>query len=75
MFVSDNIGDFEKEQLDVLKDAFKPTKLQVLDAEYVSEDDIVITYMDNKEMYRLEFNIKDERVKQLKLSNKRPIAF
>ena len=67
LFVSDNIGDFEKEQLDVLKDAFKPTKLQVLDAEYVSEDDIVITYMDNKEMYRLEFNIKDGKSKTVKV--------
>ncbi|MFW5780598.1 MAG: glycoside hydrolase family 36 protein [Bacillota bacterium] len=57
LFVSDNIGDYNNEQLEVLKEMFEPSKLIVLDAEYISSDDIVITYMDKKEMYKLHLNI------------------
>ena len=67
LFVSDNIGDYEKEQLDVLKDTFKPSEKIVLDAEYVSQDDIVITYMEDKEMYKLEFNIATGENKTIKV--------
>lgn len=56
LFVSDNIGGYNDEQLELVKEAFEPAKYQILDAEYISDDDVSIKYMDGKEMYELKFN-------------------
>lgn len=56
LFVSDNIGAFDKEQMKLLKRMFKPTQNTVLDAEYLSNDTIAIKYVDGKDMFLLEFN-------------------
>lgn len=57
LFVSDNVGAFDEEQLNVLKQAFTPTENIVLDAEYVTNDEIVIKYMNGKDMYKLQYNV------------------
>lgn len=68
LFVSDNIGGFDKEQNKLLKEMFTPSKDIVLDAEYLNNETIAIKYVDGQNMYLLEFNINTGENATIKLS-------
>lgn len=57
LFVSDNVGGYGEKETAVLNMAFTPTARKVLEAEYVSADEIAIDYMEGEKIYRLTFNV------------------
>ncbi len=67
LFVSDNVGGYNDEQLKLLKQAFLPSKALILDAEYVSNDEVVIKYMEHKTMYQFRVNISTGQSSTVKL--------
>lgn len=58
LFVSDNAGDYNQKQMELLKHYFKKTNEKILAAEYTSKDIIKIDIDDNGTKKVLEFNIK-----------------
>ena len=57
LFMSDNIGDYNEEQLKVFKDTLDGAKKQVINAEYKTTDLIEIKYLENETEHHLTFNI------------------
>ena len=57
LFVSDNVGGYSEEKINLVKKYFKKTSRKVLDAEYVTKEDIIITYEENGVIKKLKFNI------------------
>ncbi|HKL74274.1 MAG TPA: glycoside hydrolase family 36 protein, partial [Clostridia bacterium] len=57
LFVSDNVGDFDEKQRELLLKTFAASNKKVIDANYMSADDIEIIYEENGKKYKLCFNI------------------
>lgn len=57
LFVSDNVGGYNDEQLKLIKQAFLPSKTLILDAEYVTKDEIAIKYVEGKKTFQLKYNV------------------
>ena len=62
LFVSDNAGDYDEKQLELLKKFFKKTDEKITAAEYVSNDVIAMELESSGERKRFEFNIKEGKV-------------
>ncbi|MDR2047728.1 MAG: alpha-galactosidase [Clostridiales bacterium] len=58
LFISDDAGVYDENQLKTLRAAFKKTDVKILSAEYTSKDDIRIEFTENGKEKFLEFNIK-----------------
>lgn len=57
LFVSDNIGDYDENQLAEVKNAFTESKAKIVSAEYVDSKNLRIVYLDNKQKYRWDINL------------------
>ena len=57
LFVSDNVGGYSDEKLELVKKFFKKTNRQVIDAEYVTSQDIVLTYKEDGKVKKLKYNV------------------
>ncbi len=62
LFVSDNAGDYNKKQMELLRHYLKKTNEKILAAEYTSKDIIKIDIDDNGKSKVLEFNLKTDNV-------------
>ena len=62
LFVSDNAGDYDEKQLELLKKFFKKTDEKITAAEYVGDDVIAMELESSGERKRFEFNIKEGKV-------------
>ena len=58
LFVSDNAEEYKGVDVDALRKVFAKSEFTVLDANYVSKDDIVIDLVKDGEPMQLKFNIK-----------------
>lgn len=56
LFVSDNVGDFDDKQKELLLNTFAASNKKVLDAEYIDEENLAITYLSEGKKYKLLFN-------------------
>lgn len=57
LFVSDNVGGYSEKQREKLIETFAPTEKKVLDAEYLDEDTVSVTYVENGEAYVLTYDV------------------
>ena len=57
LFMSDNIGDYNEDQMNVFKDTLDGAKKQVISSEYKTAELIEIKYIENEKEYELTFNI------------------
>ncbi len=58
LFVSDNVGGYSEETLELLKKFFKPTERKIIDAEYVTSSEIEITYSEaDGKVWKLRFDV------------------
>ena len=57
LFVSDNIGAYSDEDVELCKKFFTKNKRKVLDAQFVSLDDVEVIYENEGKKYKLAFNI------------------
>lgn len=57
LFVSDNVGDFDDKQKELLIRTFTKGNRNIIDVNYVSADDIEIIYIEEGKKYKLSFNI------------------
>lgn len=58
LFISDNAGDYSAVETEYLKKFFKPSKCKILYAEYISDNDMFIRFVEDTEETTLRFNIK-----------------
>ncbi len=56
LFVSDDIGDYDDNQLAILLESYKPFGGKVTKAEYISLDKISISYVEDGKAYKLVFD-------------------
>lgn len=56
LFVSDNVAEYSKEQLEILKDTFENKNTKIISAEFVKEDIIHLSFTENGKEKYLEFN-------------------
>ncbi len=56
LFTSDNVGDYNREKLDVLLHVFNNSQPELLSAEFITKDLIEIQYLENGEKKRLCFD-------------------
>ena len=56
LFVSDDINNYDDEKMEILLESYKPFDGKVLGAEYVSHDEIAITYEQNGVKKTLRYN-------------------
>ena len=56
LFVSDNVGDYDEEQMRVLKDVFTSQKAEILSAEYTGKKRITVKYRLDSEENTISFN-------------------
>lgn len=56
LFVSDDIGEYDEKQLEILLDSYKPFEGKILKAEYLNSGDIGVAYIENDEKHKLIFN-------------------
>lgn len=56
LFVSDNVSEYNGEQMRILKDVFYSEKAQILSAEYTDKKQITVTYLQNGEKETLVFD-------------------
>lgn len=59
LFVSENIGDYNEKQLDVVKKAFTQSKAKIISAEYILKDSIEIIYLEDNAKYKWLINLKN----------------
>lgn len=59
LFISDNVGEYNEEKMDILLHIFRNGQPEVLSAEFVTKDVMEIRYLENEEEQRLCFNIKN----------------
>jgi len=57
LFVSDNVGDFDEKQRELLLKTFTKSTKEILDVNYTSTDDVEIDYIENGKKYKMSFNI------------------
>ena len=57
LFVSDNIGNYDKEKLDILTETYKKFDGKILSAQFLTEDKMGIEYEENGRKYLLTFSI------------------
>jgi len=57
LFVSDNVGGFDDEQMAFIKKAFQKSERKVLDAYYTAPTRIFVKYIENKVEGSLEFDV------------------
>ena len=57
LFVSDNVGGYSDEKLELVKKFFIKTNRQVIDAEYVTNQDVVLTYKEDGKVKKLKYNV------------------
>jgi len=57
LFVSDNIGDYDKNQIEEVRKAFAPCKAKVVSADYIDKDNLRIIYIESKQKYQWDINI------------------
>ena len=53
LFTSDNVGDYNREKMDVLTHIFNNDKPELISAEFITKDIMEIHYMENGEEKRL----------------------
>lgn len=58
LFVSDNAEEYKGADVDALKKVFKKSEFKVIDANYVSDSDIVIDLLKDGKEKQLKFNLK-----------------
>lgn len=58
LFVSDNAGDYTPEETEYLKKFFRPSNAEIISAEYVTAEDILVKYIEDGKKKNLRFNIK-----------------
>lgn len=56
LFVSDDAGEYDEKQLEILLDSYKPFEGKILSAEYISADMIAIVYSEEGKRRSLVFN-------------------
>ncbi len=56
LFTSDNVGDYNREKMDVLLHIFNNSQPKLISAEYMTKDVIEVKYLENQEEKRLCFN-------------------
>ncbi len=61
LFVSDNVGGYSEQTREIVRNLFKPSTAKVIDARYLSEDEIEIIYVEDGQKYRLFFDISNGR--------------
>ncbi|HOO22791.1 MAG TPA: alpha-galactosidase [Clostridia bacterium] len=57
LFVSDNVGDFDEKQRDLLLKSYEKSNKKIIDANYLNADDVEIIYEEEGKKYKLAFNI------------------
>lgn len=57
LFISDNVDEYNAEQLKVLKDAFSPKSVKIYRAEFVQDNIMEIDYNENGKDETLKFNV------------------
>ncbi|MFA5449603.1 MAG: glycoside hydrolase family 36 protein [Clostridia bacterium] len=57
LFVSDDIGRYKDEELEILKKAFKKSNAIIISAEFVASDTISIVYLEDGEKKKLTFDL------------------
>lgn len=57
LFVSDNVGAYDDEKLEILLDAYKRFDGKVLSAQYLTDKDIRIEYEENGKVHKFVFDI------------------
>ena len=67
LFVSDNVGGYDKKQLDKAKKYFAKSERKVKDIEYLDDRTVAITYEENGYDYKLTFDVKTGKNKREKL--------
>lgn len=58
LFVSDDIGEYDEEKMEILLDAYKKFEGKVVSAEYVAPQEIKIVYAEDGKTYSFTFNLK-----------------
>ena len=59
LFVSDNMGNYDTQKMNMLRHIFEDKKSRVLHVEPITTDDIEITFEENGERKVLSFNLKN----------------
>lgn len=57
LFVSDDIGMYDDNQLDEVKKAFTESKAKIISADYTDKRNLIIIYIENKQKYKWSINI------------------
>lgn len=67
LFVSDNVGAFDEKQKELLLKSFAKSNKKIIDAEYIDDRNISITYEENNKKYKLTFSndIGDYTIKEI----------
>ncbi|MFA6866653.1 MAG: glycoside hydrolase family 36 protein [Clostridia bacterium] len=68
LFVSDNVGDFDEKQKELLLKTFEPNTKNVIDVNYVDNEHISVIYKENEHKYKLTFdiNLGDNKTEEIK---------
>lgn len=57
LFVSDNVGDFDEKQMELVAKTLAPSDKKVLDAEYIKANEIEILYEERDKKYKIRFDV------------------
>lgn len=57
LFVSDDVGKYDDRQMELVKKFFAKSTRKVLDAEYVSENEVAVTYLESGKILKLKYNV------------------
>lgn len=62
LFISDNVSEYNDEQLNVLRETFKEKEIKIISAEFIEKDIIEVIYFKNEKENKLCFNIRTGKV-------------
>lgn len=62
LFISDNAGEYDEKQKELLKRFFKKSDIEIISAEYSDKDIITIAYNENGQTKNLIFNIENGKI-------------
>jgi len=57
LFVSDNVGKYGEEEIEIIKKAFNKSQAIIISAEYTDKDYVTIKYIENGERKTLQFDM------------------
>ena len=57
LFVSDDVGRYGEEEIEIIKKAFNKSQAIIISAEYTDKDYVTIKYLENGERKTLQFDM------------------